>query len=327
MRARGVGGARDIAPARRLLEAAAAQDDRDAQIALARLLRATASDDEGRLAALDWYEVAAARAGPDFPADARRELAELRQAVDPARAAAVRARPDVRSRGRVSAGRAALNGLRRRAVVGTSPSRHKRAMTTERRQPKFDQRMEAVRLRGTKREAPPHVCAWPGCERSGDYPAPRSRERLRDFIWFCLEHVREYNRRWDYFAGMSPAEIDAHRAADYTWHRPTWRLGAGFAGTGFRFRDVHGLFGEDGPGTGRTRPRTRGEEMMAVLGLEPGFSLAELKQRYKTLVKKYHPDLNGGDKAAEERLKSIVEAYTYLVAERLYVADAAACRR
>lgn len=92
MRARGVGGAPDIAPARRLLEAAAAQDDRDAQIALARLLRATASDDEGRLAALYWYEVAAACAGPDFPADARGELAELRQAVDPARAAAVRAR-------------------------------------------------------------------------------------------------------------------------------------------------------------------------------------------------------------------------------------------
>lgn len=193
-------------------------------------------------------------------------------------------------------------------------------MTTERRQPKLDERLEAVRLRGRTEPPPEHVCAWPGCDRAGDYPAPRSREELRNFVWFCLEHVREYNRQWDYFAGMSPAEIDAHRAADYTWHRPTWRLGAGFAGTGCRFRDVHGLFGEEAEVRPRRR-RTRAEEMMEVLGLEPGFTLAELKRRYKSLVKTHHPDLNGGDKAAEERLKSIVEAYTYLVAERLYAPD------
>lgn len=187
--------------------------------------------------------------------------------------------------------------------------------------------MAAVRLQSARQEAPPRRCAWPGCERSGDYPAPRSREELRNFIWFCLEHVREYNRRWDYFAGMSAAEIDAHRAADYTWHRPTWRLGAGFTAAAFRFRDLHGLFGGADGGPRPSRPRSRGEEMMAVLGLEPGFTLTELKQRYKMLVKKYHPDLNGGDKASEERLKSINEAYTYLMAERLYVADGGDCRR
>lgn len=193
-------------------------------------------------------------------------------------------------------------------------------MTGERRQPKLDERLAALRLRGRSERPPEHVCAWPGCDRAGDYPAPRSREELRNFIWFCLEHVREYNRRWDYFAGMSAAEIDAHRAADYTWHRPTWRAGAGFASAGFRFHDSYGLFG----GEARTRPRprrTRAEEMMEVLGLAPGFTLSELKRRYKTLVKKYHPDVNGGDRASEERLKSVVEAYTYLVAERLYVPD------
>lgn len=207
------------------------------------------------------------------------------------------------------------------AVAGRFGQRHNRIMSDGRRQPKYEERMAAVRLRPFREGASEPSCAWPGCARPGRYPAPRSREELRNFIWFCLEHVREYNRRWDYFAGMSAAEIEAHRAADYTWHRPTWRLGARFTGTGFRFHDPHRLLGEEAERAQRRR-RTRAQMMMDVLGLEPPFTLAELKRRYKLLVKKYHPDLNGGDKAAEERLKSIVEAYTYLVAERLYEPEA-----
>lgn len=167
-------------------------------------------------------------------------------------------------------------------------------------------------------------CAWPGCEAEGVHRAPRSRDQLRDYQFLCLEHVREFNRRWDYFAGMRVAEIEAHQRADTTWHRPTWRFGTA-SGTGpgpdaQRWRDAFGLFGDDEPGprTPPPRPATKAQRMMALLDLDDGFTLDELKTRYKTLAKRHHPDLNGGDKAAEERLKSIIEAYTYLREQRLY---------
>lgn len=179
------------------------------------------------------------------------------------------------------------------------------------------EREEALRLKGAGGAAPPRCCAWPGCEAAGEYRAPKGRDRLRDFQWLCLEHVREFNRGWDFFAGMSQAQIDAHRRADVTWHRPTWRFGTTFDPAG-PWQDLFGLLGEDAAKPPQPRPRGKAEEMMARLGLDLGFTLDELKSRYKRLAKEHHPDLHGGDKDAEERLKLINEAYTYLLEQRLY---------
>ncbi len=167
-------------------------------------------------------------------------------------------------------------------------------------------------------------CAWPGCLARAAYPAPSSRRALRSFIWFCLEHVREYNRTWNYFAGMNEHEIEAHRRADTTWHRPSWRVGTVGIDEPEPFRDPFGFFRDQATDSGsRGDPKRRGphgkaQEMMAVLGLEFGFTLEELKRRYKTLVKRHHPDLHDGCRAAEERLKRINEAYTYLVTNQLH---------
>lgn len=178
------------------------------------------------------------------------------------------------------------------------------------------ERLEALRLKGIEVGMTRRCCDWPGCEGEGEYRAPKARDRLREFQWFCLEHIREFNRGWDFFAGMSPADIEAHRRADTTWHRPSWRFGAAF-GPNTAWHDVFGLFEED-RAPPRQRPRSKGEEMIARLGLAAGFSLDELKRCYKRLAKEHHPDLHGGDKAAEERLKLINEAYTYLIEQRLY---------
>ena len=116
------------------------------------------------------------------------------------------------------------------------------------------------------------------------------------------------------FAGMSAVEIEAHQRADVTWHRPSWRFGM-HGSTGYVFADPFGLFEDAGERAGERpapRPATKAQAMMDVLGLESGFTLVELKSRYKTLAKQHHPDLHGGDKASEERLKLINEAYTYL---------------
>ena len=66
----------------------------------------------------------------------------------------------------------------------------------------------------------------PGCHEAGEYRAPKSRTTLNDYHWFCLEHVRAYNAGWDFYKGMSPAEVEAQLRADTSWQRPTWPIGS-----------------------------------------------------------------------------------------------------
>lgn len=178
---------------------------------------------------------------------------------------------------------------------------------------------------------PPIVrrCDMPTCGCSGDYRAPKSRDHLTDYFWFCLDHVREYNAAWDFYAGMSTAEIEAHLRADTSWQRPTWPLGGRHAAPRdaaqrprderhYRFRDDFGLFDDlfearAGAETNRRqRPPQPQAKALALFELTPPVSFVDVRARYKELVKQHHPDANGGDKAAEERLKLINEAYVIL---------------
>lgn len=174
------------------------------------------------------------------------------------------------------------------------------------------------------------ACDAPGCGAVGEHRAPRDRSRLRDYYWFCLEHVREYNQAWDYYRGMGPEEIEQHLREDASWQRPSWplgRLGAALRGDPEVMRDPLGVLHGGGgprPAPRRTRTDDAPPELRAALGvLGLGWPLegAELRARYKELAKRHHPDANGGDKAAEERLKDINRAYS-LVRKRLGAAIA-----
>ena len=160
------------------------------------------------------------------------------------------------------------------------------------------------------------ACDHPGCAETGEFRAPQARDRIDQYYWFCLDHVRVYNAAWNYYAGMSLPEIEALNRADMVGRRPTWPLGARYARLDWKLRDAFGFFNDDdepAPET-RRRPLTLEEQAMAVLDVEPGFTLVALKRRYKELVKLHHPDANGGDRAAEERLKVINQAYSTLKA-------------
>ena len=169
-------------------------------------------------------------------------------------------------------------------------------------------------------------CDHPGCAADGEFRAPRSRNGTYSYYWFCLEHVREYNASWNYFAGMSRDEIERFQREDLTWHRPTWRLGGGLMGVSALSSEVDewDLFGgsrwDRGLG-GAAAPPARtptGPEKQALQALDLGVfaTLADIKTRYKDLVKRFHPDRNGGSKAAEERLKVINQAYAFLRTRR-----------
>ena len=153
----------------------------------------------------------------------------------------------------------------------------------------------------------------PGCAAQGEYRAPKSRGDLRDYWWFCLDHVRGYNASWDYYKGMSPAQIEAELRADTAWGRPSWplgRLGGGIDPA--MLRDPLDLLG----GTAARReaqdipPTLR--EPLRTLGLSWPLTLENLRNRYKELAKRHHPDANPGDGGAEERLKDINLAYAAL---------------
>jgi hypothetical protein len=162
------------------------------------------------------------------------------------------------------------------------------------------------------------VCEAPGCRLQGEYRAPFARDRLEQHRWFCLEHVRDYNKKWDYFAGLDASEIEQHIRADTTWRRPVWPLGGRRSG-GPNIHDPLGLSDDAGLAE-RPPPRMDGSEQltpaernaMGVLELSWPTTLADVKSRYKELVKIHHPDANGGAREAEEKIKEINLAYSTL---------------
>ena len=158
----------------------------------------------------------------------------------------------------------------------------------------------------------------PSCGAAGEYRAPKSRNALTEYWWFCLEHVRAYNGSWDYYKGMTPGQIEAQLRSDTSWQRPTWPLGR--LGTGAWEEEVlrdplHILAAARAEKTGR-KPQVQApaelREPLATFGLAWPTTLAVVKARYKELAKLHHPDANGGSRDAEERLKTINLAYAAL---------------
>lgn len=176
--------------------------------------------------------------------------------------------------------------------------------------------------------APGRSCDVPDCLCAGEYRAPKSPASLRDYWWFCLDHVREYNAAWDFYRGMSPGEIEAQVRADTSWQRPTWPLGR-FGGrideASLRrgLDELESQFAAARREAGQEAPREL-REPLATLGLDWPVSMEALKRQYKKLAKQHHPDANGGDRAAEERLKTINLAYAALRGRLAQSAPAAA---
>ena len=164
-------------------------------------------------------------------------------------------------------------------------------------------------------------CEWPECEDIGVHRAPKSRDDLKTFSWFCLEHAREYNRAWNYYDGMSDQEVEADMRRDIVWRRPTWPLGNGSEsfnpnGLGFSFFvDLLGILGgQRAHRFSSAEARDLGldaeqRSAMAVLGVNGPFNVETVKARYKALVKRHHPDSNGNVDASDEKIKEINHAY------------------
>jgi hypothetical protein len=167
-------------------------------------------------------------------------------------------------------------------------------------------------------------CDWAGCSDRGTHRAPKGRGRENEYWRFCLHHVREYNHSYNYFAGMSDDAVMAYQKDALTGHRPTWKMGTGNAGLRpdshtFGTRgDPFGLFAEGLHVEQQHRVETarpvRNAERKALdtLGLEISATPQQVKARFKELVKRHHPDANGGDRSTEDRLVEVIQSYNYL---------------
>ncbi|MCC6889395.1 MAG: J domain-containing protein [Hyphomicrobiales bacterium] len=194
--------------------------------------------------------------------------------------------------------------------------------------PLFDRiRVKPDKDRRLRAQHPP--CEWPGCTGAATHRAPKGRLLENEYWRFCLDHVREYNHSYNFFAGMTTDDIARYQREAVIGHRPTWkmgmnggraagrsrsaRFGAAFAGAGDPFE----MFGETHNGEHLRRRETRvirnaERKALDTLGLEGEATTVQIKLRFKELVKRHHPDANGGDRSSEERLREIIQAYNYL---------------
>ena len=169
-------------------------------------------------------------------------------------------------------------------------------------------------------------CDHPGCRRAATAKAPKSRILINDHYHFCQPHAAEYNKQWDFFAGMSEGEIRAHQESRATGDRPTWSFKASnrsreaaaqAARDGRAFSDPFGIFSaarrraEANEEAGRHLGKLE-RNALADLDLQNDAQASAIRARYTELVKRCHPDANGGDRSAEHKLQRVIKAYKTL---------------
>jgi DnaJ-domain-containing protein 1 len=169
-------------------------------------------------------------------------------------------------------------------------------------------------------------CDHPGCRAPGVSRAPKSRDMLDEHYWFCQPHAAEYNRSWNFFAGMSEEQVRQRQTEEaFTGGRPTWQFKAGrgsreaaaAASRGF-FRDAFGIFGrgtqaEAAEKAAYDKRLGRLERTaLADLDLDATADAATIRRRYTELLKRCHPDANGGDRSTEHKLQRVIKAFRTL---------------
>ena len=168
------------------------------------------------------------------------------------------------------------------------------------------------------------LCDHEACENKGDYKAPKSRSNLNNYYFFCLKHVTEYNKSWDFYKGLSVDQIELSMRKDTVWDRPSWPLKGNPSKIMDQLKEFlindYSLFEKEKEIQDFLRNKLVNENItneehksLKILELKMPISVDEIKKRYKKLVKIFHPDVNVDNKNAERKFKEITEAYKILL--------------
>jgi len=163
-----------------------------------------------------------------------------------------------------------------------------------------------------------NICDWNNCFEIGEYKAPIEKDNSKKYRLLCLKHVKEFNRNWNYFAGMNDAQIYDFLKSDMTWHKPT----QSFSSSDNFFKVLWNNALKDELNNSKFKNQFNHMEKFkfdqndirafGILGISVGLKWEKIQNKFKTLVKKFHPDINLGNKKYEEKLKLITLAYTQL---------------
>ena len=162
-----------------------------------------------------------------------------------------------------------------------------------------------------------NICQWNKCRNVGKYRAPTERDNIKNFKWLCEKHIVLFNKNWNYFEGMSENEIQKFIKSDLTWHRPTQKFGA--ADNFFNIlwnnalNDKFNFFNENNSINKKINGLSeKDKDALKIMELELSADWITIQKKFKTLVKKFHPDKHAGNKQYEDKLKKITLAYSHL---------------
>ncbi len=162
------------------------------------------------------------------------------------------------------------------------------------------------------------------CNNKGEFKAPKSRVKLNEYYFFCLQHIKEYNKSWDFYKGLSVNEIENSMRDDTIWNRPSWPL----KGNPYKVMEqINSFFSHEFNEFNNSEKDNKyfknklldenltDEEntALSILNLKLPLTLEKIKKNYKKLVKIFHPDVNGNNKKAEEKFKEINQSYKTLL--------------
>tara|TARA_B100000965_G_scaffold95906_1_gene78264 strand:- start:2551 stop:3078 length:528 start_codon:yes stop_codon:yes gene_type:complete len=163
-----------------------------------------------------------------------------------------------------------------------------------------------------------NICDWNNCLEEGFYKAPVERDNSKKFRILCLKHVKEFNKNWNYFDGMNDQEIYEFMKSDITWHKSTQSFGS--SDNFFKvlwnnaLKDELNKYKINGQFDHVNEFKFNNNDIKAfsILGVSVGIKWERVQEKFKKLVKKFHPDMNAGNKKYEDKLKVITLAYTQL---------------
>jgi len=157
-----------------------------------------------------------------------------------------------------------------------------------------------------------NICDWNNCFEIGEYKAPIEKDNTKNYRLLCLNHVKEFNKNWNYFAGMDDNQICEFLKSDMTWHKPTQSFSS--SDNFFKILWNNALKNEFDKSRLKSQFNFNHNDIKAfgILGVSVGLKWSKIQEKFKKLVKKLHPDMNAGNKKYEDKLKIITLAYTQL---------------
>jgi hypothetical protein len=161
------------------------------------------------------------------------------------------------------------------------------------------------------------ICDWDDCNEQGSYKAPVERDNSRKYRLLCLKHIKIFNKKWNYFANMSDQEIEFFVKSDLTWHKSTKSFGSSENFFNILWNnaleDKLNIFKTSGfKEFKKTKFTETDRDALDLMDLKYDTKWEEIQKKFKSLVKKYHPDKNLGNKKYEDKLKKITLAYSQL---------------